>query len=746
METAVEAHDEPGVVDDAPDTSPAPRDAWWRRLLWSSVPYVIAVAVTTAVALWTYRPWKFTGAMASTWGDPLAFHTWVQATIEDGWYEYAGRLSAPYGMNSHTYTVTDEFLFALIGKVFAPLVGDAAGAVTLWVIVCFPLAAIFAVAAARYLDVGRAAALIPGIAFPLLPDHYQRATGHFSLSSVWAVSLGMLVVVSLLRRPRLSGGRRVWFEAAMLTSCVLIGLTNAYYATFTALLVAAAGVGGALALRSWRVLASGVARGVALILPILVAMRLDALYSPQPAGYSSFEVTRSLADAEVYGGKIIAMLLPSPLHRSELFRAVRRHYDATFPNPAEQPALGLVATIGFIALVLWALLGYFRSRPAATDVRLGYLAGLMWFSLLVYVVGGLGSLWALLLDGGGIRVWSRMHWVIGLIALLAVAVAVDRLGRRGLRAMVVAAVLAVVLVDQTTAWARPDPGKAQALEQEVTSYTADVATAAGPTAMIYQAPYVTFPVPNMDVAPASIYDGFLPYLYSTDTDLQWSYGGLQGDPSADWQIGLSAMPFQQAAPLLQAAGFAGVSLDTAAATTLPALLPEIRAALGEPSVTSASGRWLYFDLDLPVSPACAVPEVTDRLAGLAVEPPLLYPGDGLSTAPGFFRNEEGPATVRVVTLHEEGWDEVRVTFTVENPAVDLRVTFPDGSTRELAPGEQIVTWTGAVDAEETDILIERTGEGPAYVLRSLTASTTAGAEAAPCLPEPTMAVPTATEG
>ena len=37
----------------------------------------------------------------------------MQATIEDGWYENATRLSAPYEMNSHSYTVTDELLSRL---------------------------------------------------------------------------------------------------------------------------------------------------------------------------------------------------------------------------------------------------------------------------------------------------------------------------------------------------------------------------------------------------------------------------------------------------------------------------------------------------------------------------------------------------------------------------------------------------------------------------------------------------------
>ncbi len=750
----------------ADDAAAPPHTPRHRRVLTVAhrlVPYVVAAAVTLAVALWTYQPWKFDGAMASVWGDPLAFHTWVQATIEDGWYEEATRLSAPFTMVSHTYTVTDELLFLLIGKVLAPLTGSAAGAVTAWVVLCFPLGAVFAVAAARHLGVGRLAALVPGIAFPLLPDHFMRASGHFSLSSTWAISLGLLVAVTLLRAPRLGRRGRVAFEVLMILAAVAISMTNAYYATFAALLVAVTGVGGAIARRSWAVLVTGVVRGLALIVPVVVAMTLDQARAPQPTGYSSFEITRSLADAEVYGGKIVAMLLPYFQHRFALFRDIRNHYDSTFPNPAENPALGLVASIGFVGLVVWALVAYFRPRPESVDPRLRPLAAMLWVSLVAYVVGGLGSVWALLLDGGGIRVWSRMHIVIGIIALVAVAVAVDRLRGRVLRAGAVALVLAVVLVDQTTPWARPDPGTAIALRDEMTSFTDEVAAVAGDDAMIFQAPVVTFPIPQVDVAPASIYDGFLPYLYSTGTQLHWSYGGLQGDPTADWQTGVAARPFREAAPMLAAAGFAGVVLDRNAIGALPDLEGQLWEALGEPVLSSTSGRWQYFPLDdaapgaSGTDAACRSPEVVEELAALAVRPPLLYPGEGLETRPGLFGNDEGPAELRIVTLREGGWPLVSVSFGLDHPTTPVRITFPDGSTRDVAPGAGTISWSGEVTATETPIRIERTGEGGGYTVVGLTASATPSPEAAACLPTVTPAgvgpevgetpqVPATTEG
>jgi phosphoglycerol transferase len=695
-------------------------------------PYVVSALVTLAVALWTYRPWRFHGAMMATWGDPLAFHAWVQATIEDGWYEQATRLAAPFEMNSHTYTVTDELLFLVIGKVLAPLTGSAAGAVTLWVVITFPLAALFAVGAARYLGVGRLAALIPGIAFPLMPDHFLRALGHFSLSSVWAVSLGILLAVTLLRAPRLGRRGRIWFEAAMIVAALAISMTNAYYAVFAGLMVATAGVGGAIAQRSWRVLVSCAARGVALLGPIMVAVALDTRYAPRPAGYASFEITRSLADAEAYGGKITAMLLPSSLHRSGTLRALRTTYDTTFPNPAETPALGLVASVGFVGLVVWALVSYFRRTPELAEPRLRPLAAFTWVALFAYVVGGLGSAWALLLDGGGVRVWSRMHLMIGMVALLAVAVAADRLRGRLLRAVAVGMILVVVLVDQTSPLTRPDPVGAQVVKAELTAMTSEIADLAGGDAMIYQAPYVTFPLAQVPVEPASIYDGFLPYLYSTHTNLRWSYGGLQGDPAGDWQLQLTERPFADEAPMLAAAGFSGVLLDRSALVSVPDLADDVLDTLGAPALVSTSGRWEYYPLEVPEGAACTEDTLAE-IADLAVEPPLLYPGDGMRTSPGEFTVRGGTGGLRIVTLRDGGWPEVRISFILNNGGTPVRVTFPDGTSRELDPGSHTVAWSGEVTETETSVMLEGGDATTAYAVGGLRATAEGSARVAGCL-------------
>ena len=690
-----------------------------------TLPYAVAAVLAFAAAAWTYRPWRFGQALMAPGGDALAFGAWVQNVIETGWYENGERLAAPFMQNSHSYTVTDELVFFMVGKVMAPLTGGTGSAINWWVTLTFPTAAIAAVALARYLGVSRVASTLVGTAFAILPDHFIRGGGHFSLATTWVIPIGVLAAVSLVHPPRVTGRARVLFELGIVLGCVAVSLTNAYYGVFSGILVAAAGAGALWVHRSWRLLGLIAGRAAALAVPLVVAVGLDRRYLPSPLGYESFGITRNLSDAEFYGGKIAAMLLPASAHRVPFLQSIRLRYDQTFPQPAEGPALGLIAGVGFVALIGWAILNYWKPGRLADNPVLSTLAGLTWVALLAYVVGGLGTVWTIAFDGGGIRVWSRMHVFIALLALLAVAVTLDRI-RLPWRVPVVGALLVVAAYDQTSPLYRPDPPAARAVMAEVSDVTERISALAGPDAAIYQYPEVTFPVQNRATAPASAYDGFLPYLYSDD--LRWSYGGLQGDPTADWQVELAELPLERQLPLLQAAKYAGVLVDTIALSGSPDELAEVGTALPSPDVRSTSGRWQYFAFD-----EVAACQGTDGEAAedLAVRPAILYGGAGLEMH-GAALSGAGDGVLRLVTLRPEGWQEVTARFVVGSPTASLRIHFPDGTSQNVAPGTTDVAWTGTMGTEEA-IRIELVAGSGDYTLTELDADVTTPASAEACL-------------
>lgn len=679
-----------------------------------ALPYLAASGLALLAALWTYQPWKFGSAIAIPGGDSLAFHAWIQNIAESGWYEIGPRLSAPFAQNNHPYSVTDDLLFGFVGKVLVPLTGSVGAAVTAAVVLSFPLAAAFAVGLARSLRVSRVCAVLVGVAFAILPDHFLRGTsGHVALAQTWVLPIGVLAATSLVHHAPWRGRRLRAREIAILVGCLSIGLINAYYAVFVGILVATAAL-GAWRLRGFRAAwLPALLRVVALGLPVGVTLWLDARYSPSLLGFASIDITRSAADSDTYGGRILAMLLPSSAHRSELLRSVREQYNATFPPPAEGPSLGLVAAAGFLFLIGWAVLTLWSRTGSRRRPVLATLAALTWVSVLAYTIGGLGQLWAFALGGGGLRAWSRMHVVIALLALLAVATLLDRLRRRPLlRLSAVAVLVVVVLLDQTTPHLRPPPQTARAVQAEVTGLTDALEGALDTGDMVYQYPDVSFPVALRQTSPASEYDGFLPFLYSSP-NLRWSYGGHQGDPTADWQQALGQRPATEQRELLTAAGFAGVLVDTATAASTPDDLAAARAAFGTPSIVSSSGRWEFYPLAAPTG-ACLAAEAD--LADAALRPPLLYPGDGFTPMKGHVRAEPGQGgTLRILTLRERGWPMAQVQFTIEAPADGLRLTWPDGTTTDVAAGAQEVQWSGHIDAPEVLLDVDVTGLDPTPV-------------------------------
>jgi phosphoglycerol transferase len=693
--------------------------------------YVLATSVALAVAVWTLRPLALGDASMYPNGDSLAFVAWIQNIVETGWYETGDRLNAPYSQNLHGFALTDELVMGAIGKVLAPLLGSASAATNWWVTLTYPMSAITAVYLARYFGLSRAVSVVPGIAFALLPDHLLRTTGHFSLATTWVVPVGLLAAISLLHPPRFGGRRQLLWHAALLLGLVCTTLTSAYYAVFSGILIMVAGVAAGLRDRSPKPLGHAVLRGAVLGVPLVIGVWIDKRGLPSPLGYEAFKVTRQISDADTYGGRITAMILPPQTHRFETLRDLRQAYDSSFPVHAEAPALGLVAAVGFIGLVLWSMVAFWRPEQLQRRPRLATLAGLTWASLLVYVTGGLGNLWAFALDGGGIRVWSRMHVFIALLALLAVGVVLDRVRRTALRLALVAGVFLVVMLDQTTPLVRPDVEHATALRSEVEELTAAIADEGGRGASVYQYPEVTFLVANRDTSPAGDYDGFLPYVYSDEEDaLQWSYGGLQGDPRTDWQVTLGELPLARQAALLAHAGFAGILVDRAALTTSPEELAEI-AGLGTPTVVSSSGRWEYYPLP---SPGCTG-EQESLAADVAVRPPLLYPGPGIDVSAAGLNNDDGDARLKVITLREGGWRKVHLAFTVVSSDAHLEVRLPDGETRTVSPGTSVVEWTGAVRRSPTPIFLDRvSGEGR-FTVQDLRATPAVPAGVRACLSE-----------
>ena len=497
----------------------------------------------------------------------------------------------PLGQNASFFPELNV-IHVLGVKALGLLGGDAATTGSAYFFLGYPLVAVTTYLLARSERLARPASVVVAVLFAAAPYHAERFE-HLWLASYWTLPLGLWVVLAVARGRTpfdpgsASGRRRLVLTLLALT---LVGLSGAYYAGFTLVLVAAALVLRAGAGRPpgwWRGgLASMAWLGVVAALPLVAAklgMSGTVMTGPRPA-------TRTPLESERYAGRVIDLLLPYEGHRLEPLAALTQAYTAAGRPVTETLALGLVGVTGTVALVLIGLRVLATGRPAPARLRLW--AALSIVAVAFYTVGGLGSVVALLATPQ-LRAWSRFSLVILLLALLAVGHWLSRPRARALGVALPALVLVVGVLDQTNPARAPRYDDIAGRLDGIRSYTGALADATAPGCGVLQLPVMRFP------------EGYLPEGYDanaqlvqhlTDPRLAWSHGGMSGTQAGDWSVGIDLADPSTLVAELRAAGFCAVEVDTAGVDPTEPAVVGLTSALGAPVARTPDGRLVAWAL------------------------------------------------------------------------------------------------------------------------------------------------------
>jgi len=330
---------------------------------------------------------------------------------------------------------------------------------------------------------------------------------------------------------------------------------------------------------------------------------------------------------------------------------MRQAYSSLAPNVNENEtaALGIIGTIGFMALFVWVLR---RLTSALSEHPLyDHLAAMNLFAMLLGTVGGLGSLFAFFVSVQ-LRGYNRISVFIAFISIAAAVIELQKCttGRilRSASPLIVAAVALVVGVwDQTS----PDD-----LNFSTTAFESDrafvqgIEAAVSPGAMIFELPYMGYPEMS-SVHGTHDYDPGRGYLHSAN--LKWSYGAVRGRQGDKWLSWVSALPVDEQLDQLATEGFEGIYVDRRGyADGAQALEVELTQRLGAPKVTSSDGRFAFYRI-IPtahprglIAPHFSASNTLVRF-NAAVLPPWIRSTDGLSGPEPWGRWTEGPvATLR----------------------------------------------------------------------------------------------------
>jgi hypothetical protein len=640
----------------------------------------------------------------------------IKGMLDNGWFQHNPDLAAPFGQSLLDFPVySGETLQFVIMKAIGVFTSDSAAVMNVFFLLGFPLAALTAFAALRLLGIGRLAAATVAVLYAIGPYHFLRGEFHLFIGAYYAVPLGVFLALTvLLGRPM---PRTVW----VVVFCLVIGSAHVYYAVFTLLLLVAA-----LLLR---LIANGRERGqlmgllcVGLIGVVVLANHLPNILYAHEHG-SNPAILRLPGESERFGLKLTELVLPVPGHRLEPLADLRDHYKPPLDpvNEGGTQALGLLASLGLIWLFVVLLLGTTARISRLTDDLQVAAARLAAVAFVAGTVGGLSALVTYFLTDQ-VRAWGRISIVIAFLALVPLAVFIDR----GLRVwqlrsavLVAAGLLLVGFLDQTNGSTVPQYTATQAAYRSDRAAVRAVESTLPKSAMVFELPFEPFPEPQPWFVPPALgpYGMGRPYLHSRD--LHWSYGAMKGRADA-WQRAVSDVPPSILAREVAAGGFASLLVDRGGYVddgdrVISELAAETRA---KPKATPGSSL-VTFDLRAYAQRLLAGQSAASRaqLRHDIYEPVRTGYGRAFSqprqSDDHVLRYVSGPATLRL-TNTDSRVRHVRVGFTLAAPPqqrVQVRLAAPGRKPQTVSVGgnERRVTFPLAVPPGTSRVRIDATG-------------------------------------
>jgi hypothetical protein len=563
--------------------------------------YYCAVALATALLFMLvvpFGPWPFRAPFAYR-EDGIVLTALVKAVAEDGPLHFT-RVGAPFGADFADWGFGGWLIF-LVTTPLVHVLGSPGAALNAYWVLTVVAAGVSAAWAFRRLAVPAAVAFAFGVLYALIPWTFYRHVGHVALAHLFVPPVGLLCLRVAGARPERFDRSEHW---ATLGACLLQGLNMIYAAFFGCVLLLASIPIGWLKARRPALARAGFAGVLLLAAGSAIPLVPTAIYWARH-GRNERLAYKTLADADRYGLKLRHLFLPIDDHPFAPFRELAdRERKARFPDENENTwaRLGLLGSLGLV-LLLGRVVARVSGAVRGADEELDAAAALTVVTLLVAEVGGLGSIFNLLVSPD-VRAYNRMSPFIAFFALLATAVLVSRATRRlvasgrARRPFLGAALVGLVafgVVDQvpwTWMYVLRDGWAGGFLEDEGFVGRLERELPAG--AMVFQLPHGSLPV-NAPRPPQAPWDTARPYVVSRT--LRWSFGSMIGRTDR-WPRTIEKLPPRDIVERLALAGFSGIWLDRRSYLRADEerLVRGLSAAVGAPPEVSDGRRYCFFPL------------------------------------------------------------------------------------------------------------------------------------------------------
>lgn len=570
--------------------------------------FVLASVLTFFLVSFTTRFYRIDLSIPLWYYSDTGFYLMlIKGLINNEWYPFSvphsTHLGAPFGSSLYDFPgVADSNLLFLILKVITFFTKEVGRVYNYYSLLTYFLVVFTSIFAIRHYRVSFKVAMVFSLLFSFLPYHFLRMRGHLNIVLYLLVPLYILILTWIWSRKPIFFKRRdnryvldfkSYKARFALIVLALSGTTAIYFNFFFCLLAGVAGASAALYRKSRYHLIT------AFMLISMVGVSVSAALVPYlkyriENGRNTETAVRSHLEAEVYGLKIVQLLLPANWHRiPTLSRVTEKYYTGSEPSETSWATLGTFGSLGFLFLLFYFL------APMRKSSSVYYRLGLMALTgVLFATTGGFASLFALLIFPT-LRSYTRISIFIAFMSFLPVAFAVDRIQKRlsplpahGL----MATILVIGILDQTNHYYKYTVDH-EYIKEEYLSDRAFVKAIEGIApkgASIFQLPYLAFPESGALNA-MSDYEPLKGYVHS-DT-LNWSYGSIKGRVADRWYEEMADQPFDQMLHKLSIVGFSGLYIDRFGYKDKGAAV-EARLAdlLQKPPIVSQNERLAYFDI------------------------------------------------------------------------------------------------------------------------------------------------------
>ena len=456
-------------------------------------------------------------------------------------------LGAPGGANWNDYPITEEiplFMEGVLARVFGLFAG-----LNLSLLICHLLAAGVFYGVARFSGCEKKWSFVGSLAYGLAPFVFAESPHHITVAAVWHVPLFIPVWRWISTGAGIAPwSRRFWISAAL---AFLAGTQNVYYTNIFCQLTLLGGL--VVFIRTRSVPALQACLGIILAAALAFGlMNLDSWTYRLVHGPNVGAVVREYKWLEIYGLKIVDLVVPPITHRSDLLAGFAFQHRTGAPLQDEGSYLGILGLLSLALLILTTVAAFIRKSQIPIE------AWQVSWVLVVFTTGGLNAI-AGALGFTMFRTGCRYSIVILAIVLMFAARWLSTLRlRSGFAGLL--AVLAATLAFWDQVPRPPDIKEREfvAFQMESDQEIVEKMEAALPaSAMVFQLPIMEFP--EAPIAGLSPYDHLRPYLFSKS--LRFSFGSMKGREDTQWQKDLTGLTLEAAVAKLRGLGFQAILIN-----------------------------------------------------------------------------------------------------------------------------------------------------------------------------------------